>query len=534
MAGTATNPKAISPLKAAISDREKFSIYLFTFAFFLTTILKIAHHEMWFDETESWLIARDSNSLGELLVNKQFESHPNLWYFILYGITRFSHNVYLMQVLHVVLATGAVFLFLRYATFPFFTRVLFCLGYFIFYEYSVITRLYALGLLLLFGACALYPYRYKYWLWFCLLLCLAAQANLFAAMIAGGIVLICFFEYLKPTENKLLINSFKLWSGLLLLFSGFLYSMLSMVKHPNHSVQFSPEFSGKILVKKIGYFFNAFFPVAPFRITFWQTNIVESSHVKVLCSLLVLGFIFYYFRRRKHFFFTYCCILLAMMAFFFLLYNGSLRHHGHMFMLFAVLAWLYNSELQRKNAAFTDRQYKDKTATWLLNLLLFIHVFGGLQATAYDLKYKFSANEDLAAYLDTHFEAGTFITGTSEIATSPLAAYSKKFKKLYYYDTMRYGSFFADEKKARRRDPLDAIIKNCQGIAGKRRQDVLLVTVGRYESEATIRKIKQMPGVQELYTSPRELILDFPLTLYRISYQDPPQPQTSTESRQQQ
>src|SRR3954469_6374700 len=89
-------------------------------AFFGISAYGIFHHELWLDEAQHFLIARDSSSLGELATNMKYDGHVQLWNYMLFFITHFiTTNPAGMQVFHLLLINGAVFIFLRYAPFPF-------------------------------------------------------------------------------------------------------------------------------------------------------------------------------------------------------------------------------------------------------------------------------------------------------------------------------------------------------------------------------------------------------------------------------
>ena len=60
-----------------------------------------------------------------------------------------------MQVLHFVVATAAVFIFLYFARLPRLHKLLYAFGFFPMYQYAIISRCYAPGLLLMMGYCAL-------------------------------------------------------------------------------------------------------------------------------------------------------------------------------------------------------------------------------------------------------------------------------------------------------------------------------------------------------------------------------------------
>ena len=89
-----------------------------------------------------------------------------------------------MQVVHLLIAAAAVFLFARSAPFPRTVRVLFAFSYFPFYEYGVICRNYALGMLLLFAFCAVFPRRDRSLLGPAAVLVLLAQTHLLMFILA--------------------------------------------------------------------------------------------------------------------------------------------------------------------------------------------------------------------------------------------------------------------------------------------------------------------------------------------------------------
>ena len=74
-----------------------------------------AHHEMWRDEIQAWLLARDSLSPLELLHNIRYEGHPGLWHLILWPIAQCTGNPIGMQVAHVLIAGASALILLRRA-----------------------------------------------------------------------------------------------------------------------------------------------------------------------------------------------------------------------------------------------------------------------------------------------------------------------------------------------------------------------------------------------------------------------------------
>ena len=103
--------------------------------FFCLGLILLLRHEMWQDEWQAWLLAKESASLPELFRNLRYEGHPGLWHLGLYLVSRVTFNPLGMQLLHLLVATTAVYLFLKYSPFSRPQKILFILGYFPFYEY---------------------------------------------------------------------------------------------------------------------------------------------------------------------------------------------------------------------------------------------------------------------------------------------------------------------------------------------------------------------------------------------------------------
>src|SRR5688572_21418326 len=114
----------------------------------------MSKHEIWLDEAHHWLLAKDSDSFGELFRNMQYEGHPPLWNILLFGVSRVTDSFVGMQILHLLFAGGTVFLILRYAPLPFWVKVLLPFTYFFGFEYAIIARNYAPAVFFIILACA--------------------------------------------------------------------------------------------------------------------------------------------------------------------------------------------------------------------------------------------------------------------------------------------------------------------------------------------------------------------------------------------
>lgn len=122
-------------------------------------VFRTLHHAMWADELQAFLIASGSATLGELFHHLHYEGHPGLWHALLWAITRVSADPFWMQVAQAAIAAAVWILLYRAAPFTPAEKLLLLLGYFLFWEYFVLSRSYALMALTGFGCVAVRTWR---------------------------------------------------------------------------------------------------------------------------------------------------------------------------------------------------------------------------------------------------------------------------------------------------------------------------------------------------------------------------------------
>src|SRR2546430_2986570 len=241
-----------SPEKTALRN---FALII-TAIYFGVVLVGILNHEMWRDEFEPWLIARDAKSFSQLFTNWRYEGHPMSWYLLLYAVTRVSTNPVLMQILHLAVATASIYLFNRYSNFSILQRTLFSFGYYSVYEYSVISRgCYALSFLLVLLFCVLYKNRPKSILWlFVVLFLLANTSPLFGPLLSlllAGVLMIDWLVNRKKAEwDGFRLRRFYL--GSLFFLFGLVLSIIQVLPPKNSTaLQPPPRLSSLLDVNRI-------------------------------------------------------------------------------------------------------------------------------------------------------------------------------------------------------------------------------------------------------------------------------------------
>src|SRR6266542_2162001 len=134
----------INEKRTSLANRKLWSIFIL-YIFILS--YTIAHHELWSDEIHSWNIAKASVSLFDLIHNTRYEGHPPIWYIILWSISKLTHDVTYIQMPQFIIASLIVFIVLFFSPFPLVIRILIPFGYYFLFEYAVLSRNYAVGIL---------------------------------------------------------------------------------------------------------------------------------------------------------------------------------------------------------------------------------------------------------------------------------------------------------------------------------------------------------------------------------------------------
>jgi hypothetical protein len=115
----------------------------------LTATLAL-HHEPWRDEVDSWLMARDA-SLGAIVRISPDMGTPVGWYFLLKPFASLGFSFAAQQALTLVLIWTAVAILIFQSPFSILVSACWCLGWYLSFEYSVMSRNYTLGVLGVFA-----------------------------------------------------------------------------------------------------------------------------------------------------------------------------------------------------------------------------------------------------------------------------------------------------------------------------------------------------------------------------------------------
>ncbi|HXB91261.1 MAG TPA: hypothetical protein VNU72_03185 [Puia sp.] len=439
----------------------------------LISILGMYYHELALEEAQFFLLARDSDSLSSLYHNMQYEGHPRLWCALLFFITHFITSSYIgMQVLHLMITTATVFLFLRYAPFRMWMKAFIIGGYYFLFEYDILSRNYAPGILVLFVCClqmsraaATVNRRESSRRWsdagltrvrdletrrglnlplMGLLLVLLCNTHLFFAFAAAGIYISLLVEY--AGQGKIFSRSFLLFS--LLFVAGFVTALVQLqvpsadrlftVKWSEGPTRHSMVAASYALIR--GWFPIPAFSGENFWNSYWLSDETTGGIVRVILFIFSLLFPALVLRRSSRAQVFYYTVIFLLLGFFLFLPMVASRYFGVEYVCFIAACWMAG---QGSRDFFAFRRERNPTmrnalqvTTWLI---LAVQLVIGGYALAQDIGRPFSQAKNAVAFIkEQQLETQELIVD-GYIAGPALSVYSGK--KLYYLATGERGSF---------------------------------------------------------------------------------------------
>lgn len=345
------------------------------FAVFIAFYLyfKFNYHELWKDEWQAWLMARDMG-WGELLASLYYEGHPALWYLYLKVWALFStgtNDPFLLQTAHAAVMVGVYHLLFFRLKFPFWFKTLLLLSYYPFFEYGMVSRGYAFVMLIGFAIVSLLDKPEKNWKWLAALFFLFCQTEVYAVMMAGALLFYLFLEngFLKNWKTIFQKGAFRnIAIGGLAGLAVFIISVFPRGSGEELSRAYLSEpFSSEILFKGFqGMFAN----------TFWigsipDTNVFGVSSLGFLLSVLVLAGLVFFFRKEKNLLWTLLFFVVGYFVFLITIYTGGVRQWGTFFIFFVMLLHLYFSKNTSRSGTTLSRATTVISLVFLCSILFF-------------------------------------------------------------------------------------------------------------------------------------------------------------------
>lgn len=367
--------------------------------FLMLGIIGALRHEIWRDEAQAWMIARASQSLGELWLNLSQEGHPPLWHLFLWLMQSAHLPILSMQIFQVLVGTIGVVILFEKSPFGLLEKVLICFGYFYFYEWSLLSRNYlAANVLLIFA----FSHR-ESWkndsenaAMFYVPLAVSSLFNVFNLMLAFACGVIVLGRTLREKQKPWLFGT-----GLLIFCGAFsAYSIARGNFGPNPTSPISLNFFSLETVAKLKDMIINVFAIPEAG---WWGVYSLSSEIRLIgpfitgALILSLFVLFVRYKRAGLFllvsWLTVSWILVGVRS-------GGYRHSAYLWFSIILALWMVLDEA---------RIQKVHTKNWiflipriLCGCCLFLQFLAGGSAYSRDFRREFSSAKRAAQVIEIH------------------------------------------------------------------------------------------------------------------------------------
>lgn len=432
--------------------------------FFALGIWGVLHHEPWRDELQPWLLGRDFHSVWSLIAQARYEGHPSLWHLMQFFLSRVWNDPLAMQILHVVIASTAIFLFTKFSPFTILQKILFAFSYFFFYEFLIISRDYALGwLLLTIYTILLFRPKTSYWT-MALLLVLMCSSNAMIFLVSCSLALFLFGDEFLNCLRARRWPSVKVFAPYVFFIAGVIFALWQLIPQPDCAIYpgipaRETYFNFDLL--RVGHIMEAivgvFLPLQDLPSSyFWSSNLLlsalerwltEGREYWILASIIgsaILGATMCFFITRPKALRVYVVGSFVLLAFFYFKYYGGLRHVGHLVLLFVYCLWMAYKMPVEQLPSFVPAsivkvgEFFDRKRALLVTLFAAFHAVAGVYAYTQDLERPFTAAREAVVFAKT-LDPKIPLTGAPDYVLTAFPAYLNR--PVYYLDSLRYGTY---------------------------------------------------------------------------------------------
>jgi hypothetical protein len=376
-------------------------------------VIKFFFHELWKDEWQAWLMARDM-PWDTLIQSLYYEGHPALWYLYLKVWTLIAGGLGMaddlaLSLSHLLIVAIALYWFIHRLDLVWWLKLLLLLGYYPFFEYGVVNRGYAFVMLLTWmladtlrepegraGALAF-------------ILFFLCQTEVYGVMIAGAAVFYIWWKRGKmaafgaPDFRRILSGA---GLGLLVFF----ITVYPRASQEELSSAYNAEpLAGETIARAIqGNLAN----------TYWlgsipDTNVEGVSALGITFSGVVLLALLFFFWRSKSLFWTFVVFQSGFIVFSIFFYVGGVRQWGTSILFFIFLLQLWTYE---------DQQWRWPRWLVLASIILF-QLYYTARALNYEIRYPFSHAKATAAFIDEKVPEDVPLVAINKFQATPVVGY---------------------------------------------------------------------------------------------------------------
>ena len=419
--------------KLNLKNKEIFKDYRISMLLMFIVIVTVVNfkHEIWRDEAQAWLIARDFKSISNFLYIMHYEGTPYLWHLILIPFAKLGFPLVTEKIIILIAAYASAYLIIFKSPFNNIQKVLIIFGYYSIYEYFAVSRSYGISFFLIILLASFHKYRFKRIKTYLLILYLFCNTNIHSTIL--GFCIFVTFAYELYENGRLKAERYKI----IMCSLGFLL-VVWQVMPPSDTMQslkgiYSTDALDAYEISAYA-LLAAYLPIPVSKINFWNSNYLY-NFATYYYGIILLGFLLQFFYKKKNIFLIMLTSTVALELFFVLKGIPGVRHTGFIYLTFLFCYWLFLEE--KKENDFHVESYKKV----IIYIILICHVAGAVIAVSIDFKYNFSNSKYVAQYIESNVKMDeTVIMFPSSYGASVVANFKKR-KSLYYLENDGQGSY---------------------------------------------------------------------------------------------
>ena len=358
-------------MKKIITKQNKRKEYLFysiiLILFIILATIVSLKHEYWVDEAQAWLLAKDASTKDLLFKYCRTEGHQVLWYLVIKFFSLFNLKYVNFRIISLLFSSLGVALLLFKSNFKWYIKSLLPFTFFIFYQYTIITRGYCLILPLLSLLAIIWEKRKEHYLLFTTILILLINLEPYTFLLAGSIYLLELIDFLK--NFKTAKKNKKQFFCIILLFLSFLLTTIYMLPIGKNA-------SINTIVTYSSFSSGLFMP---------STGSYLIKSLRIIVSAIMFVYFIYIYRKKKQERIQAFIFFIPIFLFSSIIY-GNLWHEGIYFLLLLFLTCIHHLD-------------EIKSIRILIVFCCLVQIFWSIKSSIYDYKEKYSSSIDAVAFI---------------------------------------------------------------------------------------------------------------------------------------
>lgn len=298
---------------------------------------------------------------------------------------------------------------------------------------------------------------------------------------------------------------------------GVLFAIQVMKPAPDSGV-YAQWFFGLSIPRLVGVLtaIGSSYTLFPEVLTQWH---MEPSGTIIRLSQALFGVILFtyfalVFSRRPVALVTYLLSIIAFAVLMYCKHPGTLRHHGHIFVMLVVSMWLFNYTKDRPLKRISVNKIADwctRHVTSVFMALLVISLAGGIIMSVRDIMTPFSRGKDVARFIVSNGLSNMPILADRDAPCSTVSAYLDV--PVYYAADGRWGTYMVFDNQRAWRLTSNQLVDRSARLANEKHGDILVVL--NYKMSPDVRIALKAQSIRVFNGA---MVGDENYWLYRIKY----------------